>query len=126
MKPIRFKQNLKVADEVRKAINRLNTDSLLMKDAWFETFDNCREQGYVLKVSPLGQPVTLNIAFSEHRSSDDIVVYVYHNTRHPSNLPATDEDWKNVRLFRYDELTAAAGFILTVATSYVSLMPRKA
>lgn len=114
MKPIKFKNNLRVADNVRKAINRLNTSTELMQNAHYECFDNCREQGYVLQV--YGAKLnTKYIAFSEHRCSDSIVVYVYDNVRFPSNLPETEKDWENRHYFDYNKVDEAAEFILSVA-----------
>lgn len=119
MKPIPFKSNLRVADRVRKAINRLNTSSLLMTRAHFECFDNCREQGYVMHVYSEHVSHALTIAFSENRNSDDIVVYLYTDTAFPQNLPATDADWKNKRYFRYEDYGRAAAFILQQAEQFV-------
>lgn len=119
MKPIPFKSNLRVADRVRKAINRLNESSLLMANAHFECFDNCREQGYVMHVYSEHVSHALTIAFfSENRNSDDIVVYLYTDTAFPQNLPATDADWKNKRYFPYGKVDEAARFILQEATRF--------
>lgn len=119
MKPIPFKSNLRVADRVRKAINRLNTSSLLMTRAHFECFDNCREQGYVMHVYSEHVPDDLTIAFSENRNSDNIVVYLYTNTAFPQNLPAEDSDWGNKRYFSPEDYDRAAAFILQQAEQYV-------
>jgi len=114
MKPIRFHYSLKIAENVRHAINRLNNNTNLMREAHFECFDNCREQGYVLNINS-----DLFIAFAQQRNSDEIVVYVYENIAFPSNLPRDESDWKaNRRFFRYDEVNEAAHFILMVASRY--------
>lgn len=118
MKPIRFKGNLKVAEKVRRAINRLNTSTLLMKNSWFECFDNCREQGYVLKVWGKGLTV-FYVAFSECRNSDEIVVYCYSNANFPQNLPATEDDWSDRKFFRWDEVDESAKYILDRAKKMV-------
>jgi hypothetical protein len=120
MKPIQMKSNLRVADQVRKAINRLNTSSALMKRASFECFDNCREQGYVLKVWRIN-PITcspFNIAFSENRNSDDIVVYCYNETQYPGNLIKESAGW-NRSYFQFGQVDAAARFILEQADKFL-------
>jgi len=117
MKPIQMKENLKVADRIRKAINRLNTSSELMARAWFECFDNCREQGYVLVVWPIAATCHY-IAFSECRNSDEIVVYCYENVQVPSNLPAKADDWKDTQYFRHGQIEQAASYILQRAERF--------
>jgi hypothetical protein len=113
-----MKENLKVADLVRKAINRTNTSTLLMQRGHFECFDNCREQGYVLK---LWHPVTLktfNIAFSENRNSDDIVVYCYNETQYPGNLIKESAGW-NRSYFQFGQIETAACFVLEQADKFL-------
>lgn len=74
-----------------------------------QCFDNCREQGYVLKIYGLSD--TLNIAFSENRNSDEIVIYCYKKTKFPSNLP--DENcWDDKKYFSYDKYFEAGEYIL--------------
>lgn len=82
---------------------------------WLECFDNCREQGLVLKLSPYGT----NIAVTQNRNSDDIVVYRYSKTSFPSNLP--DEDsWNDKKYFRYGDYEAAAIYIESLLIEIVS------
>lgn len=114
---IQLKSNLQVAERVRKAINRINDNSELMRRGWFECFDNCREQGYVLKISPPHYPRTLNIAFSESRNSDSIVVYFYTKTEYPSNLPTQDQ-WSDVKYFDAGAYSKAARAILARAETF--------
>jgi hypothetical protein len=113
-----MKENLKVADRVRKAINRLNTSSELMSRAWFECFDNCREQGFVLQVWSTRDYKSRFIAFSENRNSDDIVVYCYSQVAYPSNLP--DDDWKDNKYFNPNSVDEAAQYILKRAEEFLT------
>jgi hypothetical protein len=117
MKPIRMKQNLAVAEKVRRAINRINQSVILMRNSWFECFDNGREQGFVLKVWCVGMN-QFTIAFSECRNSDEIVVYCY-TTHLLNNLPATDADWADRKYFSYKEVDLAAQYILDRAGKMV-------
>lgn len=119
MKPIQCKKNLQVAEKVRRAVNRLNTSTMLMNNSHYECFDNCREQGYVLQVNSKFTWKTLHVAFSECRNTDQIVVYAYHNARFPSNLPASDADWQNAHYFQWDKVDDAAKFILKVAEDFL-------
>ena len=114
-----MKGNLIVADKVRRAINRLNTSSKLVDRCHFECFDNCREQGFVLKVFAYTLTDQLFIAFSENRNSDDIVVYCYKNVRFPQNLPATDDDWNDKKYFGSDKVDDAARYIIKRAKEWM-------
>jgi hypothetical protein len=107
-----MKSNLRVANRIRAAINRLNKLSCLTLQAHFECFDNCREQGFILKVFRIGDCQPFYVAFTENRNSDDIVVYCYRNTAFPTNMPATDADWEDKVYFLYEEIDRAARYIL--------------
>jgi hypothetical protein len=112
--------NLAVAEKVRHAINRLNKHRALVERCHFECFDNCREQGYVLKVFVFAKAQIICLAFSENRNSDEIVVYCYTNTAFPTNLPAKDTDWQDKRYFRYDEVEGAARYIIKRAKEFLT------
>ena len=112
MKPIPFHYSLKVAEQVRRAVNCLNTSNAIRKDANVECFDNCREQGYVLSL------MNGMVAFAQYRCSDEIVVYCYTNTAFSQNLPAEEIDWQDRKYFRYDEVEQAARYILERAEKY--------
>ena len=114
-----MKGNLVVADKVRRAVSRLNTSPKLVDRCHFECFDNCREQGFVLKVFSYALGDQLFIAFSENRNSDEIVVYCYKNARFPQNLPATDADWADRKYFSCKEVDLAAEYILDRAAKMV-------
>lgn len=117
---IPLKENLAVAEKVRRAVNRLNKSPKLVARGHFECFDNCREQGFVLKLGD-GYDFrrTFNIAFSENRNSDDIVVYCYVNTRFPQNLPATDADWAGSKYFPHKKYDQAAQYIIDRAIGFL-------
>ncbi|AMO25942.1 hypothetical protein Thu_169 [Bacillus phage Thurquoise] len=74
-----------------------------------EMFENCREQGYKLCFY---QGNVRTIAFSEHRSSDDIVVYS--STQHESGgvFGYSDEFWECGKHFRYNEFHEAVKHII--------------
>jgi len=120
MKQIPMKGNLIVADKVRRAVSRLNTSSKLVDRGHFECFDNCREQGFVLKVFSYSLGDIQFIAFSENRNSDEIVVYCYKNARFPQNLPATDADWADKKYFGPDKIDDAARYIIHRAKEFLT------
>lgn len=74
-----------------------------------EMFENCREQGY--KLCFYDNKVR-TVAFSEHRSSDDIVVYT--STQHESGgvFGYSDEFWEGSKYFRYNEFHEAVSYII--------------
>ena len=122
MKAIRMTNSLEVADKVRKAINRLNVFGATAKRCHIETFDNCREQGYTLKVSRIHWR-GLNISFAEARSSDEIVVYVYQNSQWGTNMPLDEADWNDRKYFPDMEYDQAAQYILDRVMKF--LYPKK-
>ena len=75
---------------------------------WYECFDNCREQGFVIIV--WNKKEALRIAFSENRNSDDIVIYTYRKNSGISNLPA-QEEWENSKYFGWGKYTDATEYI---------------
>lgn len=69
-----------------------------------QSFDNCREQGLVIALfSPC-----LYLAIANSRYSDNIVVYRYKETAHPSKLPSK-EGWNNAQYF--DSPTTAGEYV---------------
>lgn len=66
-------------------------------------YENCREQGYVVSVH-LGVQ-QLNIAFYEHRNTDDICVLISKETT--MNTPSMNDMWKpkgeNATKYDYDK-----------------------
>lgn len=73
-----------------------------MKGWKLEEYDNGREQGFAI------QAKSWKVAFSEHRSSDNIVVYrglVEDFGR--QNIPS-EQVWQNAKYFQYEEAAKAA------------------
>lgn len=95
-------ESLQVSENIYKKLRKL----IKSDECWVECFDNCREQGYIIK------SIGMNIAFSQHRCSDSIVVYDFVNSGHPSNLPKEeDPGWDQPSYFRYNEVDDAAYYI---------------
>ena len=119
MKVIRSCNSLEVAQKVKRLCNKLNTDGRLCSRAYWYSFDNGREQGFVLRVLRIGTMFKyLHLAVAENRNSDDIVVYYYHDTTFPTNLPA-HYAWKNNKYFLPGDYKGAAKYILTLASEYL-------
>lgn len=82
-----------------------------------DRWNNGREKGYVisyiptLEVNPLRQ---LNIAFSESRNSDCIVVCAFEcqTINPPTFMNRTEEDWRNEESFDYKNFAGAAKYIV--------------
>ena len=107
----------RVFDIVCEALDN-EVDNDVKIDGWLETFNNCREQGYVLHVdsvdfdNPLRTRDTLYIWVHEHRNGDSIVVR-WQKEYPTSNGMYNDETYNNRSTwFHYDELQKAADFIL--------------
>ncbi|AFQ96454.1 hypothetical protein [Bacillus phage vB_BceM_Bc431v3] len=76
-----------------------------------EMFENCREQGYRICLHTFGGDKVKTIAFSEHRSSDDIVVY--HSMDHEEYAFGYSEKfWESSKHFRYNDYEGATEYIL--------------
>jgi len=76
-------------------------------------FENCREQGLVLKVSKYEESMIkqATIAFSENRNSDDVVIY--HNYRSDGfKNQYSEEFWSNRKLFSYDAYESIVNHIV--------------
>ncbi len=88
-------------------------------------FDNLREQGYTIhlynKRNEVWDSPQLYISFAEQRSSDQIVVYVYHKPSPDKYAPCDDdtETWKNGRCFKsYED---AVKYIEQEVASYLKM-----
>jgi len=88
-------------------------------------FDNYIEQGYTIHIMNVKKDMFtfphLYISFSEQRSSDKLVVYVYH-THHAEKYTPWDDDtetWKNGhRCSSYED---AVSYIKQAVTSYLKM-----
>ena len=74
-----------------------------------ETYSNCREQGFAIKVWNKETLKNKTASFSENRNSDDIVVYVGYDFD-GYNVPS-EEAYKKAKYFRYDKAYAAAKYM---------------
>lgn len=86
---------------------------------WYDDWDNGREMGYVVwVVSPSGKR-QLNIAFFEHRSSDNTNVWVYETEpsrfgQSPSPKDITDEwyfEAEGIHSFEFGDWDSPVAFI---------------
>ena len=105
-----------VIETLRQIVSRLYSYDDF-PDLEIETFDNHREQGLVIKEYSLEskRDVLKNFAVSQHRNSDEIVVYEYSRDMedHPSNLPKEEcSCWHSYELFEYGEWRECAEYIV--------------
>jgi hypothetical protein len=95
----------------RKVLAEVKRWAALSKDnALIDTqaYVNCREQGFALSTGD-----DRKVAFSEFRRSDDIVVYFGTSAEFErnTNIPS-EEVYESARFFRYNQIEAAAKFIV--------------
>ena len=86
------------------------------ENIYVSCFDNCREQGYILKML-IDFDDPLYIAIAEQRNSDNIVVYVYNKCAFPSNLPA-ENNWDNANYFEDGKIYDAVKYIKQTILEY--------
>ena len=103
------KSKIAYAEKILEMIT--NDKRAEMIDAGVEMFENCREQGYrICLYGSYDDGGVRTIAFSEHRNSDDIVVY--HSSKHEEYpFGYSDEFWANKKGFRYGEYDEAVDYI---------------
>lgn len=80
----------------------------LNNNIFVESFDNCREQGYVFTVHG---KVAKHIAVCEHRNTDMIRIFVYSKCRFPSNLFENDSVEQD-KCFSISKINDAVDFII--------------
>lgn len=98
----------KVLTEVKRLIR--NTKHGIGEDcAFIETYENGREHGFAIDICD-----DVKVAFSEHRCSDDIVVYVgsRRDFERNTNIPS-EEVFDSRKHFAYNEIDKAARFIFS-------------
>lgn len=83
---------------------------------WIESFDNCREQGLVIKLHHI-KKAPKNIAIVVHRNSDETRIFEYEKTKFPTNLigGAVISDIT----FSYNKLYETAEYIFEMIKSYI-------
>lgn len=112
---LKLSENLKVAQKVLAAVNRILREKKIKTEySRVETYCNGREQGYCIRVfgtSTWG----VSISFSEYRSSDAIVVYSSeeHSFSMQGNVP-DDEAYNNAKFFNCGEFDKAAKHIVAL------------
>lgn len=107
---IRCHNSLKVAKKVLTQINKI-IPADIAKRCYVESYANCREQG--LSIVNLHSLTSKRVCFSEHRNSDDIVVYKGESLEFNvgSNIPP-EKVYRKARYFRYNDAKGAADFII--------------
>lgn len=119
---IEYTTSLQRAIEIKTILDGMIYEEDLKKlreigiSLWAECFDNCREQGLVIKVSTIKLP-TLNIAITIHRNGDSTRIFKYTKTSFPSNLPAED-GWNDEKCFDYNKLYEVAEYIKNIIFEY--------
>ena len=114
-------RSIKVSERVFDIVGEYLTDekdgNYIKIDGYLETFNNCREQGYVLRVDSCDyddKNRTADVIYIwvyENRSSDNIVVS-YQINEHPYNGMFSDETYeKRRKLFDYGQYQEAADYI---------------
>ena len=98
--------NNSMFDSRRKWKDVLNDSNI-----WYSTFDNCRGQGYVIKIIPNNVGKMFYIAFSEHKNCGRIVVYCYQKTMPIKNIPDNGE-YKDAKYFGEGEYSKAVKHIM--------------
>lgn len=113
----------RVFDLVCESLDNEQTNNNVKIDGWLETFNNCREQGYVLHLNSTDfknkkrTEENLYVWAFESRNSDDIVVSW--QIDYPNNGMFSDETYKKRReYFRYNGLQEAADFIIDLVKNH--------
>ena len=120
---IRKHHSLEKAETVVKVLNDIilteyqeEEGKEISDNCHIESFDNCREQGLVIKCGF----DSLNIAICEHRNSDSIRIWVYTKAAFPSNLMSDDDDGDAYdKSFGYNKYYEAAKFIVRLLNKEV-------
>jgi hypothetical protein len=105
-------------DVARKLLQTINYKLKTIKSNDYLTlnhYQNCREQGFI--IGNLGdingdKPKYTWVAFSENRSSDDIVVYPSTGKESMPFEGITETAYKRANYFRYDDYEGAADFCI--------------
>ena len=112
----------------------MQVEEALVPESWNDDFhkydaepqvgrwENCREQGYCIYMRNRNFD-QINIAFFEHRNTDQICVLVWHqNTINTPNIDSMDtkgecykDKWDITKSFPYDSFREAAEYIQEVA-----------
>ena len=119
-------RNLGINQVAYTIIDRLAEYSFNLPDGYYTlrsaAFYNGREKGIVLYLTPVNNK-QVNIAFYEHRSSDNIVVDSWESafTFGPPDINCFSEvpgNYKNRQYFEYDNYDEAVSYILEILEKY--------
>lgn len=78
-------------------------------DGYYETFNNCREHGYILKL--YDKDKSLNIWACRQRNSDDIMLVLGSDKNIDINNMFDDEAFKTAKYFKYNDYDSAVNYI---------------
>lgn len=113
----------RVFDIVCEYLDNEQTGNYVKIDGWLETFNNSREQGYVLHIdstdfeSDKRTKENLYVWAFESKGSDEIVVSW--QTEYPNKGMFSEETYVNRRrYFHYDETQKAAEFIIDLVKEH--------
>lgn len=117
-----IKVSERVFDYVCSELDLAHDDYGFKIDGWLETFNNCREQGYMLTITSDTwkddrTEDDLHVWAFESRNSDDIVV-IWSST-YPQNAMFSEQDWtERNKHFKYNETYQAAEFIIDLVKKH--------
>ena len=111
-----YNRNDLAARKILEAVKRLikKTKHGIGEDcAFIEVYENGREHGFAIDLCD-----DVKVAFSEHRSSDDVVVYVgaRRDFERNTNIPS-EKVFEDRKHFSYNELDKAARYIFNLIKS---------
>ena len=113
----------RVFDLVCDHLDNDATEDYVRISGYLSTFNNCREQGFVLSVSsvdwdnPNKTGEDIHVWACEARSSDEIMVIWQNN--YPNNGMFSDDAYNNnKKYFHYNELEKAADFIIDLVKEH--------
>lgn len=110
---LNFKSNMQVAHALLSVINSRISEDMDFSRFHVEAYSNGREQGYCIKGWSSTLTNNISISFSEHRSSDNIVIYFGESTDFSmqGNVP-NEKVYAQAKHFKHNEPYEAASFII--------------
>lgn len=112
MPKIELNDCLQVSQNVLSKVEEL-IPTELARECCILVMSNQREQAFVIRRYPAGRK-QIQVAFCQHRIEDDIVVYWgdIEDFDSNTNQPNRDDVWERVMSFRYNQVEAAALWII--------------
>lgn len=102
-------RSIKISENFFNALEDKLKDVSL--DGYYDTFNNCREQGYVLQLYDRSDN-TLNIWASESRNSDNIMIVTGTNKDIDINKMFSENAYKNAKYFKCDDYGSAVDYAI--------------